>query len=146
PQPAMNLQVTFEIATVQAAGGGIGQIRLTPSQQQRPSVISSPAFNIAGLQLLSGSESGAVQLTPSQQGQASVHVTGRFQIATVEFSPSFEIEALVLNATSKSVSVQLPGAGPSEGEGAPALDIANVQITGNGEIGLTPRNCQRAEP
>ncbi len=54
PQPAMNLQVTFEIATVQAAGGGIGQIRLTPSQQQRPSVISSPAFNIAGLQLLSG--------------------------------------------------------------------------------------------
>ena len=87
PQPAMNLQVTFEVATVQAAGGGIGQIRLTPSQQQRPSVISTPAFNIAGLQLLSGSESGAVQLTPAQQGQASVHVTGRFQIATVEFSP-----------------------------------------------------------
>jgi hypothetical protein len=146
PQPAMNLQVTFEIATVQAAGGGIGQIRLTPSQQQRPSVISSPAFNIAGLQLLSGSESGAVQLTPSQQGQASVHVTGRFQIATVEFSPSFEISSLVLNATSKSVSVQLPGAGPSAVEGAPVFEIANVQITGNGEIGMMQLNAQGSAP
>jgi Flp pilus assembly protein TadD len=146
PQPAMNLQVTFEIATVQAAGGGIGQIRLTPSQQQRPSVISSPAFNIAGLQLLSGSDSGAVQLTPSQQGQASVHVTGRFQIATVEFSPSFEIASLVLNATSKSVSVQLPGAGPSAVEGAPVFEIANVQITGNGEIGMMQLNAQGAAP
>jgi tetratricopeptide (TPR) repeat protein len=146
PQPAMNLQVTFEIATVQGAGGGIGQIRLTPSQQQRPSVISSPAFNIAGLQLLSGSDSGAVQITPSQQGQASVHVTGRFQIATVEFSPSFEIASLVLNATSKNVSVQLPGAGPSALEGAPVFEIANVQITGNGEIGMMQLNAQGAAP
>jgi Flp pilus assembly protein TadD len=146
PQPAMNLQVTFEISNVQASGGGIGQIRLTPSQQQRPSVITSPAFNIAGLQLLSGSDSGAVQLTPSQQGQASVHVTGRFQIATVEFSPSFEIASLVLNATSKSVSVQLPGAGPSAVEGAPVFDIANVQVTGNGEIGMMQLNAQGSAP
>ncbi len=146
PQPAMNLQVTFEISNVQASGGGIGQIRLTPSQQQRPSVITSPAFNIAGLQLLSGSDSGAVQLTPSQQGQASVHVTGRFQIATVEFSPSFEIASLVLNSTSKSVSVQLPGSGPSAVEGAPVFDIANVQVTGNGEIGMMQLNAQGAAP
>jgi hypothetical protein len=128
PQPAMNLQVTFEISNVQAAGGGIGQIRLTPSQQQRPGVVTSPAFNIAGLQLLSGSESGAVQLTPSQQGQASVHVTGWFQIATVEFSPSFEIASLVLNATSKSVSVQLPGAGPTAVQRAPLFEIASVEV------------------
>lgn len=146
PQPAMNLQVTFEIATVQAAGGGIGQIRLTPSQQQRPSVISSPAFNIAGLQLLSGTDAGAVQLTPSQQGQASVHVTGKFQIATVEFSPSFEIASLVLNSTSKSVSVQLPGAGPSAVEGAPVFEIANVQIGGNGELSMMQLNAQGAAP
>ncbi|MFL6589417.1 MAG: hypothetical protein ACJ8M4_04530, partial [Chthoniobacterales bacterium] len=146
PQPAMNLQVTFEISSIQAAGGGIGQIRLTPSQQQRPGVITSPAFNIAGLQLLSGAESGAVQLTPSQQGQASVHVTGRFQIATVEFSPSFEIASLVLNSTSKSVSVQLPGAGPSAVEGAPVFEIANVQITGNGDIGMMQLNAQGAAP
>jgi tetratricopeptide (TPR) repeat protein len=146
PQPAMNLQVTFEIATVQTAGGGLGMIRLTPSQQQRPSVISTPSFNIAGLQLLSGADSGAVQLTPSQQGQASVHVTGRFQIATVEFSPSFEIASIVLNATSKSVSVQLPGAGPSAVEGAPVFEIANVQLTGSGEIGMMQLNAQGAAP
>ncbi|MFZ1220136.1 MAG: hypothetical protein WAO00_12645, partial [Chthoniobacterales bacterium] len=146
PQPAMNLQVTFEVSTVQAAGGGIGQIRLTPSQQQRPSVISSPAFNIAGLQLLSGTDAGAVQLTPSQQGQASVHVTGRFQIATVEFSPSFEISSIVLNSTSKSVSVQLPGAGPSAVEGAPVFEIANVQISPSGEIGMMQLNAQGAGP
>jgi Flp pilus assembly protein TadD len=146
PQPAMNLQVTFEIATVQLAGNSLGTIRLTPSQQQRPSVISSPAFNIAGLQLLSGADSGAVQLTPSQQGQASVHVTGRFQIATVEFSPSFEIASIVLNSTSKSVSVQLPGSGPSAVEGAPVFDIANVQLAGNGEIGMMQLTAQGAAP
>jgi Flp pilus assembly protein TadD len=146
PQPAMNLQVTFEIATVQLAGNSIGMIRLTPSQQQRPSVISSPSFNVAGLQLLSGADSGAVQITPSQQGQASVHMTGRFQIATVEFSPSFEIASIVLNSTSKNVSVQLPGAGPSAVEGAPVFEIANVQLAGNGEIGIMQLSAQGAAP
>jgi Flp pilus assembly protein TadD len=146
PQPAMNLQVTFEIATVQLAGNAIGMIRLTPSQQQRPSVISSPSFNVAGLQLLSGADSGAVQITPAQQGQASVHVTGRFQIATVEFSPSFEIASIVLNSTSKNVSVQLPGAGPSAVEGAPVFEIANVQLAGNGEIGIMQLSAQGTAP
>ena len=146
PQPAMNLQVTFEIATVQLAGNSIGMIRLTPSQQQRPSVISSPSFNVAGLQLLSGAESGAVQITPSQQGQASVHVTSRFQIATVEFSPSFEIASIVLNSASKNVSVQLPGAGPSAVEGAPVFEITNVQLAGNGEIGIMQLSAQGAAP
>ena len=121
-------------------------IRLTPSQQQRPSVISSPSFNVAGLQLFSGADSGAVQITPSQQGQASVHVTGRFQIATVEFSPSFEIASIVLNSTSKNVSVQLPGAGPSAVEGAPVFEITNVQFGGNGEIGIMQLNAQGAAP
>ncbi|MEP6698281.1 MAG: tetratricopeptide repeat protein [Verrucomicrobiota bacterium] len=146
PQPAMNLQVTFEVATVQLSGGALGTIRLTPSQQQRPSVISSPSFNISSLQLLSGAENGAVQLTPSQQGQASVHVTGRFQIASVEFSPSFEIASLVLNSTTKSVSVQLPGAGPSAIEGAPVFDITNVQLAGNGEIGMMQLAPQGSAP
>jgi len=146
PQPAMNLQVTFEISTVQLAGNAIGMIRLTPSQQQRPGVISSPAFNVAGLQLLSGAETGAVQITPSQQGQASVHVTGRFQIATVEFSPSFEIASIILNSTSKNVSVQLPGAGPSAVEGAPVFEVTNVQLAGNGEIGIMHLTAQGAAP
>ena len=140
PQPAMNLQVTFEIATVQLAGNSIGMIRLTPSQQQRPGIISSPSFNIQGLQLVTGSDAAPVQITPAQQGQASVHVTGAFQISTVEFSPSFEIASIILNATSRNVSVQLPGAGPSAVEGAPVFEIGSVQLTGNGEIGMMQLN------
>ena len=42
-----------------------------------------------------------------------MHMTAGFQIATVEFSPSFEIASIVLNSTSRTVQVQLPGAGPS---------------------------------
>jgi hypothetical protein len=144
PQPAMNLQVTFEIASVQGAGNAIGVVRLTPSQQQRPTMITSPSFNITGLQLVSGSEQAPVQLTPSTQGQASVLVTASFQIATVEFSPTFEIASIVLNATSRSVNVQLPGTGPSAVEGAPVFDISNVQLSGAGEIGmmqLAPRGA-----
>ncbi|MDQ6623053.1 MAG: tetratricopeptide repeat protein [Verrucomicrobiota bacterium] len=147
PQPAMNLQVTFEIASVQLAGNSLGTLRLTPSQQQRPGVIGSPSFNIAGLQLVSGSEAAPVQLTPSQQGQASVHVTGSFQIATVEFSPTFEIASIVLNSTSKTVQVQLPGAGPSAPENAPVFEITSVQVAGSGELGmmqLSPAGAKHA--
>jgi hypothetical protein len=142
----MNLQITFEVATVQAAGGGFGTIRLTPSQQQKPGTITSPAFTIAGVQLVSNFESAPVQLTPLQQGKASVHMTAAFQIATVEFSPSFEIASIVLNSSSKNVSVQLPGAGPSAIEGAPVFEVANLQVGGNGEIGLiqlTPPGAPR---
>ena len=134
PSPAMNLQVNFEIAKIQPAGGGLGSIRLTPSQQQRPAATGSPSFSVAGLQLVSNFEAAPVQLTPSQSGQASVLVTSSFQIATVEFSPSFEIASIVLNSSSKNISVQLPGA-PSP-EGAPTFEIANLQITGTGDIGL----------
>ncbi len=146
PQPAMNLQVTFEIASVQLNGNSLGMIRLTPSQQQRPGVTTSPSFNITGLQLVSGSDAAPVQLTPSQQGQASVHVTAGFQIATVEFSPSFEIASIILNATSKTASVQLPGTGPSAVEGAPVFEIVNVQLGGNGELGMMQLNPQGSAP
>lgn len=146
PQPAMNLQVTFEIASVQLNGNALGTIRLTPSQQQRPGISSSPSFGIAGLQLVSGSEAAPVQLTATQQGQASVLVTAGFQIATVEFSPSFEISSIILNATSRNVNVQLPGNGPSAIEGAPVFEITNVQLSGNGEIGMMQLNAAGGAP
>jgi hypothetical protein len=136
PQPAMNLQVTFEISKIQPSGGGLGTVRLTPSQQQRPTVSGSPSFTVAGLQLVSNFEAAPVQLTPSQQ--AAVLVTGSFQIATVEFSPSFEIASIVLNAASKQVSVQLPGA--VSAEGAPLFDIANLQLGASGDVGMMQLN------
>ena len=140
PQPAMNLQVTFEIAKIQPAGGALGSLRLTPSQQQRPTAAGSPSFTVAGLQLVSNFEAAPVQLTPSQQGQAPVLVTVPFQIATVEFSPSFEIASIVLNSTAKQVAVQLPGAGPSAVETAPMFEIANLQLTGGGDLGMMQLN------
>ncbi|HUE49888.1 MAG TPA: tetratricopeptide repeat protein [Candidatus Dormibacteraeota bacterium] len=136
PQPAMNLQVTFEIARIQPAGGTLGSVRLTPSQQQRPTVVGSPSFTVGGLHLVSDFAAAPLQLTPSQQGQATVHVVVPFQIATVEFSPSFEISSIVLNSNSKQVSVQLPSAGGAVVEGAPVFEISNLQLTGSGEIGM----------
>ena len=140
PQPAMNLQVTFEIAKIQPTGGALGTLRLTPSQQQRPQPTGSSSFTVAGLQLVPNFEAAPVQLTPSQAGQAPVLVTAPFQIATVEFSPSFEIASIVLNSTSKQVAVQLPGAGPSAGEAPPMFEIANLQLTGSGELGMMQLN------
>jgi tetratricopeptide (TPR) repeat protein len=136
PQPAMNLQVTFEISKIQPSGGGLGQVRLTPSQQQRPSISGSPSFTVGGLQLISNFEAAPVQLTPSQQ--ASVFVTGAFQIATVEFSPTFDIASIVLNASSKQVAVQLAGTGSIET--APMFEIANLQLGASGEIGIMQLN------
>lgn len=147
PQPAMNLQVNFELAKVQPASNSLGQLRLNPSQQQKPAALTTPSFNISGLQIVSGFEGAPVQLTPSQQGQASVYLTAAFQINTVEFSPSFDISAIILSSSSKTVSVQLPGAGASAIENAPIFEIANVQLGNTGEIAmlqLNPVGARRA--
>jgi tetratricopeptide (TPR) repeat protein len=136
PQPAMNLQVNFEISKIQPSGGALGNVRLTPSQQQRPAATGSPSFTVAGLQLVSDFAAAPLQLTPSQQTHTSVLVTAPFQIATVEFSPSFEIASIALSSNSKQVSVQLPGPASSTMEGAPIFEIANLQLTGTGDIGM----------
>ena len=140
PQPAMNLQVSFEIARIQPAGGTLGSVRLTPSQQERPTVVGSPSFTVGGLHLDSDFARAPLQLTPSQQGQAAVHVVAPFQIATVEFSASFEISSIVLNSSSKQVMVQMPTAAGAPVEGAPVLEISNLQLTDSGEIAMMQLN------
>src|SRR4029453_5934025 len=60
-QPAMNLQVSFEVAKIQPAGKAFGTIRMTPSQQQRPPA-GSPSFIVAGLQVVPNVEATPLQL------------------------------------------------------------------------------------
>jgi len=136
PQPPMNLQVTFEVAKIELSDGSIGTVRLAPSAQQKPAVLTSPSFAISGLELVAGSGAAPVQLTPSHQEQASVHLTAEFQIAAIEFTPLFEIATIVLTSTSKKVSMQLPGSGPSSIDSAPVFEIENVQLGAGNELGL----------
>src|SRR5207302_1201412 len=139
-QAPINLQANFEISKIQAAPGSLGQLRLNPSQQQGPAMLATPSLNISSLQLVSGFESAPLQLTPSHQTQASVHLTAAFQITSVEFSPTFEIAGIILNSSSKTVAVQLPGAGASSVENAPMFEITNVQMASNGEIAMLQLN------
>jgi Flp pilus assembly protein TadD len=139
PQLGVNLQVSFEIAKVQPLGGALGTIRMIPSQQ-RPTTTGSSSFSVAGLQVVPNFETAPVQLTPSQQGRASVFVTVPFQITTIEFSPSLEIAAVVLNSNSKQVRVQLPGAGPNQSEGPAMFEIANLELNESGDIGTMQLN------
>jgi hypothetical protein len=139
PQSAMNFQVNFEITRIQPAGGAFGNIRLTPSQQKP--AMGSPSFTVAGLKLVPNFEATPVQLTPSQQGQTSVLVTVPFQITTIDFLPSLEIASVVLDSSSKQVFVQLPGAaGAAPSEEAPMFEIANLQMSEGGEIGMMQLN------
>jgi hypothetical protein len=135
PQPDMHPQVTFEIAEIQSADSGLGTVRLikSPHQRQQPAAIASPSFEVTALQPVSSSDAAAgVQLAPSEQGQTHVQVTADFQMAKVEFSSSFEVTGVVLNSTSRHVSVQLAGADPSAIEEAPVFDIASGRLTGSG--------------
>jgi Flp pilus assembly protein TadD len=143
-------QVTFEIAEIQSADSGLGTVRLikSPHQRQQPVAIASPSFEVTASQPVSSSDAAAgVQLAPSEQGQTHVQVTADFQMAKVEFSSSFEITGVVLNSTSRHVSVQLAGADPSAIEEAPVFDIANGRLTGSGgseileldAVGTTPQ-------
>jgi len=135
-QPPINLPVTFEVARIELSGGAIGAVRVAPSSQEKPAVLTSPSFTISGLELVAGSGAAPVQLTPSHQEQASVHLTAEFQIAAIEFTPLFEIATIVLNSTSKKVSMQLPGSGPSSIDSAPVFEIENVQLGAGNELGL----------
>ncbi len=140
PQSALNLQVSFEVAKIQPASGALGTIRMVPSQQQRPTPGGLPSFAVAGLQVVPNSETAPVQLTPSRQGRASVLITVPFQITTLEFAPSLEIASVILNSNSKQVAVQLPGAGPAPAEGAPMFEIANLELSDGGDIGMMHLN------
>ena len=136
PQHEMHPQVAFEIVEIQSADSGLGTVRLIKSQHQRqqPVAIASPSFEAAALQpVLSSEGPSVVQLAPSEQGQARVQVTADFQMAKVEFSSRFEITAVVLNSTSKHVSVHLAGADPSAIEEGRLFDIANDRLTGSGD-------------
>ena len=68
PQPPMNLQVTFEVAKIDLAGGTIGTIRLVPSGREKPAVLTSPSFAISGLELVSGAGAAPVQAHPLASG------------------------------------------------------------------------------
>ena len=137
-QAPMNLQVNFEISKIHVAQDSLGQMRLSPSQQQKPAPLVSPSLNISGLQLVSGFEAAPLQLTPSHQTRASVDLTATFEITSVEFSPTFEIASILLNSTSKPVAVQLGGAGATSVE--PMFEITEVQMANNGEIAMLQLN------
>lgn len=145
-QPGTNPEVSFEIAKIQPAGGAFGNIRMTPSQQQKPTAVGSPSFMVEGSQLVPNFEGTSVQLTPLQQAKASVLVTVPFEISTIEFSPSFEIASVVLNSSSKQVFVQLPGAEPSAGEGRPMFEIANLEVSESGDINMMQLNLLDHSP
>jgi hypothetical protein len=146
PQPPMNLQVPFEIADIQPAGGALGTIRLTPSQHARPTATGSPSFAVAGLQVTPNIDTAAVQFTPSQ-GQATVSVTVACQIRTIEFSRSLEIASIILNSNSKQVIVQLPGAARGSADAAPVFEIANLQVSDSGDnIEMMQLNLVGTEP
>jgi hypothetical protein len=132
PQPAMNVQVAFEIAKIQPAAGALGTIRLSPTQQARPTLSGSLSFAVAGLQVMPNTDTAPVELTPSQ-GQVTVSVTVACQIITIEFSPSLEIASIILNSNSKQVIVQLPGAAPGSAEAASVFEIANLQLSDGGD-------------
>jgi len=134
PHPPLDLQITFEIVKIELEGETISTVRLVPSAQEKPAVISSSSFAVSRFELEPNSGIASVQLASSHQAGASVHLTASFQISAIEFSPGFGIAAIVLNSTSRDVSLQLPGAEPTI-EDAPVFAIEKIEMNGS-QLGL----------
>src|SRR5437870_11347711 len=139
-QPQIHPQVAFEVAKIEPADSGLGTVRLIKSTRQRqqlaqqPVDIALPSFEVTALQPISSSDAAAmVQLAPSEPGKAHVQVTADFQMAEVEFSTCFEITGVVLNSTSRQVSVQLAGADLSAIDRAPVFNVAILRLTVSGK-------------
>jgi hypothetical protein len=138
PSQQVQLEGSFEIAKIQTVGKTLGTIRVTPSQQQRPS------FMPAGLQLVPNGE--PLQFMPSQHGQAAVFVTVPCQITTIEFSPLLEIASVVLNSSSIQVLVQLAGAGLSPADQPLVFEIADLQLSEGGNADMIQLNLLGQSP
>jgi hypothetical protein len=143
PSQRSQPEVSFEIAKIQPVGKTLGTIRVTPSQQERPSMRSP---SVGRLQFVPNVEATPIQLKPSQQGEAAVFVTVPCQISRIEFSPLLEIASVVLDSTSTQVLVQLPGAGPSPADGPRAFEIADLQISERGDAGMIQLNLLGQSP
>jgi hypothetical protein len=134
-QAPINLEITFEIAKIELEHGAIRAIRLLPSDRQRPAVVASSSFAVAGLELEASSKVASVLLARPLQAGASVYLTAGFQIAAIEFSACFGVAAIVLNSTSRDASLQLPGAETNPTEEAPIFAIERVEMNGS-QLGL----------
>lgn len=135
PQSAMNVKIDFEVADIQLADGFIRTIRLHPAAQ-KPTSDPGQSSAASTLEFVASAGDSPGELIPSRQSEASVRLTTQFKIAAIEFTPHFEISTIVLNSTSKKVSMQLPGTGPSTIDNAPVFEIENVQLASSQELGL----------
>ena len=138
PEPPMDFNVAFEMAKIDLSNGTIGSVRLVPSALRESEASARPYLAISSLEFLPGQGAAPVRLTPSHQKQASVQLTAEFRIAEVEFAPRFEIAAIVLNASSRKVSMRLPGSVDNDA----VYEIENVQLGADDEMALiivTPR-------
>jgi predicted Zn-dependent protease len=132
PEPPMDFDVPFEIARIDLSNGTIDSVRLVPSALRESAASSGPFLAISSLEFLPSQRAAPVHLTPSHQERASVQLTAEFRIAAVEFAPLFEIAAIVLNASSRKVSMQLPGAV----DNVAVCEIENVQLGADDEMAL----------
>ncbi|MEO8439270.1 MAG: hypothetical protein ABI540_03510 [Spartobacteria bacterium] len=135
PQSSMNLQIDFEVADIQLADGFIRAIRLHPAAQ-KPTNAPEASSAASTLEFLAIAGDSPGELIPSRQSEASVRLRTQFKIAAIEFSPLFQVAAIVLNSTSQSVSLQLPGADARSTENAPVFEMENVRLSGGKELEL----------
>ncbi len=135
PQSAMNVKIDFEVADIQLADGFIRTIRLHPAAQ-KPTSAPGQSSAASTLEFVASAGDSPGELIPSRQSEASVRLTTQFKIAAIEFSPLFQVAAIVLNSTSKKVSMQLPNADASSTENAPVFEMENVQLNGGKELEL----------
>src|SRR5262249_4285671 len=133
-QTTENLQVRFEAEKIEPIGSTLGTLRMLPSAQRKPVANDSPSLGAAGLQLVPNFEDAPLQLTPAQPTQETVFVIVPCEINIVEFSPLFEIASIILNSSSKRLFVQWTGSRPGGEAGVRVFQIANLELTENGQI------------
>ncbi|MDQ6861820.1 MAG: response regulator [Verrucomicrobiota bacterium] len=90
-------EAVFELARVNLdALGRIDTVRLAPTTQARPSVISPIALPLAGISILAASGGPAMELIPAPASPLRMHLTALFELVGVELSPGFRVAHLVM--------------------------------------------------
>jgi hypothetical protein len=134
-------QVVWELVEIKTNDRGFGALRLKPTSRHAAMLPGVNSFNVAGLQIVTGLSAAPLQLSP--QG-ASVLATSGFDISSVEFSPSFEIAAIVVENRAKEISVRLPSV-PEREATLSAFDIAYVGVDA-GQLGVVELKSRGRPP
>jgi CheY-like chemotaxis protein len=137
PHGELLVQTGFNLGPVQLdKEGRFAGVRLLPNQQPVTRPRSQSSFQIGGVAVVPADSDDRVQFTTAEATPMTVQLSANLKLTSIELSPAFDIAALILQASTRqvSVSVQTNGPTPAHVEPTALFTIGGVELDASGGV------------